>query len=197
MTVQFDPGQLESGFMAKVTSLNLKEGQVGDGGTTADDLSYITSNTAFKTMVTAIPVSVRDQAQLTRMLGIPSDALSNEEITSMVAVPPPLESGPNLGTDLNETSMNHIYRAMKLSLAGRHQAVSSYQSLLDDQFPMETDVFAARNIVVTKDAPLVILIDQCKPVFCAFLSLVLEPGAQVICRGQSFMEIWAANFVRK
>jgi hypothetical protein len=195
MTAPFSPEQLESGFMKKVVSLGLKKDQVEDGGSTADSLSYITANTAFKTMVTAIPVSVKDRSQLARMLGVPGGSLTGNEITSILTVPPPWESDSRKEPD--ETTLNHIERAMKLSMAGQHHAVASYEPVLDDRFPMETDVFAARDILVKKDTPLVILIDQCKPVFCAFLSLVLEPGAQVICRGQSFMEIWTASFVRQ
>ncbi len=97
---------------------------------------------------------------------------------------------------LNESEERAVYAALRAILAGKQEEVSSYTDLVKRRyFPMKAVVYAAEDIVVTKDNPLVIEPQGHDPVIVAANSITLEPEGQIICHAPVI--ITANQFIKK
>lgn len=185
MALSEDQGQR---FNERLRQLGMNPGQVVDVLRTGDrEGPTVLSHRAEESAVPPVWLQVDNVDTLKQLAGIPDEDYENERIPHHHEdLPPwPQEKNEHRPEDLSAQENEQVRKALIVHVYGHSPRVESYRTVVNNHYlPLNAAVFAAEDVVVDPDHPLVLKANNGG---YNFGTVTIKPGGQIICEGDTRM----------
>ncbi|CAH1195778.1 hypothetical protein PAECIP111893_00756 [Paenibacillus plantiphilus] len=160
--------------------------------------TYISAHPDHDSVIKPTYVTIQNIDEFKQFGGNPDEVYHNnlmaEHHAPLAACDAALTSLPY--SDLSVTQKSDLCQAYQTYIYGNSQNVQSYKDALQKHFfPAQLAVFAAQDVVVTKDNPLILSGNGDQPASFSFGTVTIQPGGQII--NQANATLLADNLIQQ
>lgn len=151
--------------------------------------TYLSSHPDYESAVPPKMLTIPTLEALRQKGGIPDEHYLNNKMDGHPEVPPewPEEKSEHLVADLSPEENQNIRKAFVAHIYGHSEKVKSYEKVIEkNYFPFEVAAFAAENVVVDADHPLIL--KGPAQVF-NFGVVTIKQGGQIRCEADAEMTV--------
>lgn len=151
--------------------------------------TYFSSHPDFPSAIPPQILFIPTLAKLRQLAGVPDERYLNNQMEGHPAIPPewPQEKNNLSVEELTPEENRNIHKAFIVHIYGHSDKAKSYEKIIEKiYFPFKAAAFAAEDVVVDADHPLVL---KDPAIACNFGVVTIKPGGQIRYEGDVEMTV--------
>lgn len=151
--------------------------------------TYLSSHPDYPSAIAPQMISIPSLSELRRLGGVPDEHYLTDQIDDHPEIPPefPQEKNHLSSSELSPEENRNIRKAFIVHIYGNSEKAKSYENIINAHyFPIKVAAFAAEDVVVDTDHPLVLV----GPTHVYNFGVVtIKPGGQIRCEADVEMTV--------